>query len=310
MARARARAPGFHPSRARGQSFLRDERYIERIVQAIAPAPGETLIEVGAGQGQLTLPLARAGARVVAIESDRWLAEELRAALTSTSGIELLEADALRIDFHDLAQKHGPGKLRVVGNLPYSVAAPILLRLLTARERFRELILMFQSEVAERLTASPGTKAYGYLTVVAQRAARVNVLLRIPPDAFKPRPRVVSALVRFEIKDVDSRDAGVDERLFRMLVRGLLAHRRKTIGNNIKHLEPAGLSRAATLEALATMGIDPARRAETLKVEEFAELSRICAERRERRASPGAAVRSEPVERRTAARAKSEGGTE
>jgi 16S rRNA (adenine1518-N6/adenine1519-N6)-dimethyltransferase len=234
------------------------------------------MIEIGAGQGQLTLPLARAGGRVVAIESDRRLAEELRGALSSVEGVELLAADALRVDFRDLVHSHAPGKLRVVGNLPYSVAAPILLRLLAARESFRELVLMFQSEVAERLTAKPGTKAYGFLTVVAQRAAKVSVLFRIPPDAFLPRPRVVSALLRFEIRDIEPAKA-VDEKLFRCLVRGLLAHRRKTIGNNIKHLEPSGLSREATLSALETMGIDPARRAETLGVEEFAELSRICA---------------------------------
>ena len=267
----------FHPTRAKGQCFLRDERYVERIVQAVATRPGETLIEIGAGQGQLTLPLARAGARVVAIESDRRLAEELRRSLPSDCALELLEDDALRLDFRSLVQKQGPGKIRVVGNLPYSVAAPILLRLLNARECFSELILMFQSEVAERLTAKPGTKEYGFLTVVAQRAARIQVLFRIPPDAFRPRPRVVSALLRFEMREVDARDAGVDEKLFRGLVRGLLAHRRKTIGNNIKHLEPSGLSREATLGALETMGIDPARRAETLGVEEFTELSRICA---------------------------------
>jgi 16S rRNA (adenine1518-N6/adenine1519-N6)-dimethyltransferase len=272
-----SRGEGFHPSRSRGQCFLKDERYVERIVQAIDPKPGETLLEIGAGQGQLTLPLARAGARVVAIESDRRLAEELRGTLSSVTGVELLVADALRVDFRDLVHSHGPGKLRVVGNLPYSVAAPILLRLLAVRENWREMVLMFQNEVAERLTAKPGTKAYGFLTIVAQRAARVSVLFRIPPDAFRPRPRVVSALLRFEMREVDTRDAVVDEKLFRGLVRGLLAHRRKTIGNNIKHLEPSGLSREATLDALETMGIDPARRAETLGVEEFAELSRICA---------------------------------
>jgi 16S rRNA (adenine1518-N6/adenine1519-N6)-dimethyltransferase len=267
----------FHPTRAKGQCFLRDERYVERIVEAVAPRSGETLIEIGAGQGQLTLPLARAGARVIAIESDRRLAEELRRSLPLDGASEILEDDALRLDFRSLVQKHAPGKIRVVGNLPYSVAAPILLRLLSARECFSELILMFQSEVAERLTAKPGTKEYGFLTVVAQRAARIQVLFRIPPDAFRPRPRVVSAVLRFEMREVDARDARVDEKLFRGLVRGLLAHRRKTIGNNIKHLEPSGLSREATLGALETMGIDPARRAETLGVEEFTELSRICA---------------------------------
>jgi 16S rRNA (adenine1518-N6/adenine1519-N6)-dimethyltransferase len=280
MSRMPARTDAFRPSRSKGQCFLRDERYVERIIQAIAPAPGETLIEIGAGQGQLTLPLARAGARVVAIESDRRLAEALRKKLGSQPEVELVESDALKLDFRELAHAHGPGKLRVVGNLPYSVAAPILLRLLAARECFSELVLMFQSEVAERLTARPGTKAYGFLTVVAQRAAGVKVLFRIPPDAFRPRPRVVSALLRFEMLDVDARDAAVDEKLFRSLVRGLLAHRRKTIGNNIKHLEAMGVSRETTLGALQTLGIDPTRRAETMGIQEFSEFSRLCASRR------------------------------
>ncbi len=274
-----ARAEGFRPSRSKGQCFLRDERYVDRILEAIAPLPGETILEIGAGQGQLTLPLARARARVVAIESDRKLAEALRRTLASVPSVELVQADALKLDFRELARAHGTGKLLVVGNLPYSVAAPILLRLLAARECFRELVLMFQSEVAERLTAKPGTKAYGFLTVVAQRAARVSVLFRIPPHAFRPRPRVVSALLRFEMLDVDARDAAVDEKLFRSLVRGLLAHRRKTIGNNIKHLESTGISRENTLDALQALGIDPARRAETLGIKEFSELSRLCASR-------------------------------
>jgi 16S rRNA (adenine1518-N6/adenine1519-N6)-dimethyltransferase len=262
--------------RSRGQCFLRDERYVERIVEAVAPLPGETLLEIGGGSGQLTVPLARAGARVVTLESDRRLASRLRRAAAELSDrIEVLEEDALRVDFGELLRSRKLDRVRVCGNLPYSVAAPILLRLLASASLFRELTLMFQNEVAERLTAVPSTKAYGFLTVVAKRSADVRVLFRIPPDAFRPRPRVVSALLRFELRADSAPEVGNDE-LFRSLVRGLLAHRRKTIGNNVRRLGPSAPSREVMEEALAELGIDPSRRAETLGVEEFAALSRIC----------------------------------
>jgi 16S rRNA (adenine1518-N6/adenine1519-N6)-dimethyltransferase len=250
---------------------------VDRIVEAIAPRPGETLLEIGGGAGQLTLPLARAGARVLVIESDPRLAEELRSASRElTDRIEIVEKDALKVDFRGLLRARGLDQVRVCGNLPYSVAAPILLRLLASAELFTELTLMFQSEVAERLVAAPATKAYGFLTVVAQRAAAIRVLFRIPPDAFRPRPRVVSALLRFELRAASSPDVG-DEKLFRSLVRGLLTHRRKTISNNVRRLPPSAPSGSTIGQALDRLGIDPGRRAETLQVEEFAALSRICA---------------------------------
>jgi 16S rRNA (adenine1518-N6/adenine1519-N6)-dimethyltransferase len=251
-------------------------------VEAIAPKPDETLLEIGAGAGQLTIPLARAGARVIALESDARLAAELRRSVAAdglSDRVEIVEKDALRVDFPALLEGRDAGRMRACGNLPYSVASPILLRLLASSECFRELVLMFQSEVAERITAKPGTKAYGFLSVVSQRIARVGVLFRIPPDAFWPRPRVVSALLRFELGANGAPDVG-DERIFRSLVRGLLAHRRKTISNNVKRLGPSRVSRESIDSALKDMGIDPTRRAETLEVAEFAELSRICSSRR------------------------------
>jgi len=269
----------FRPTRSKGQCFLQDERYIHRIVEAVAPSPEEPILEIGGGAGQLTLPLARAGARVLTVESDPRLAARLRSSLTGelADRIEIIEEDALALDFEELVESRSLQRIRVCGNLPYSVAAPILLHLLVGgASHFSELALMFQSEVAERLIATPGTKAYGFLTVIAQQAARVRVLFRIPPQAFRPRPRVVSSLLRFQVRDGEAPDVG-DESLFRALVRGLLTHRRKTIANNIKRLETNRLSPAAISGALETLGIDPGRRAETLRVDEFAALSRICA---------------------------------
>lgn len=252
---------------------------IERIALAIDPKPDECLLEIGAGTGQLTLPLIRLGARITAIEAERLLMAELRRAVPreSKQRVELIVQDALQVDFRAFhCPSEPPGlKARVCGNLPYSVAAPILLRLLSARAGFVDFTLMFQDEVAERLAAKPGTKAYGFLTVIAQQAADVQILFRISPQAFKPRPRVVSALVHFKIRS-DAPDVG-DEGVFRWLVKSLLAHRRKTIANNIKRLQTATLSPEVLRRGLEHLSLDPARRAETLTVDEFAALSRFCA---------------------------------
>jgi 16S rRNA (adenine1518-N6/adenine1519-N6)-dimethyltransferase len=257
-----------------GQCFLQDPRFIARIVESLAPTPGETLLEIGAGEGQLTFPMMKAGARVLAIEADPRLARRL--SRKTGDALELIEADATKVDFDQLLQERGLERVRGYGNLPYSVAAPILLRLLSYPTRFDSLTLMFQKEVAERLIARPSTKDYSVLSVIAQQAARPQILFRLPPDAFRPRPRVVSSLVRLDLRHAESPEFG-NEATFRSVVKGLLAHRRKTIGNNIKYLAPSFLTRDVLAHSLATLAIDPTRRAETLSVEEFAEISRICA---------------------------------
>lgn len=275
----RATSGGFRPSRSKGQCFLRDTQVIGRIVDAIAPEPGETILEIGAGSGQLTLPLIRAGAHLLSLEADHRLAAALRETVPPElqRELELVEEDALQVDITALLTARGLGPVRACGNLPYSVAAPILLRLLGVSSLFREFTFMFQDEVATRLTASPGTKAFGVLSVLAQQRAFVHTLFRIPPQAFRPRPRVVSALVRFDLYGDDARPDVGDDATFRAIVKGLLAHRRKTIANNVKHLKIPNLSPSAVQNALSELGIDPSRRAETLSVEEFAELSRVCA---------------------------------
>ena len=265
----------FRPSRSKGQCFLNDLRFVTRIVETLAPAKGETLLEIGAGDGQLTLPMVSAGARVLAIETDPRLARRL--SRHQGDRLEVIEADALKVDFEQLFKDRGlDERIRGYGNLPYSVASPILLKLLTHAHRFDSLTLMFQKEVAERLVAQPSTKDYSFLSVVTQQAAHTRILFKIPPAAFRPRPRVMSAVVRLDLRHGESPDYG-DERTFRALVKALTAHRRKTIANNIKHLGPSLLSRDVITDSVNELAIEPTRRAETLLVEEFAEISRICA---------------------------------
>lgn len=264
----------FRPSRSKGQCFLNDLRVVTRIVETLAPAKGETLLEIGAGEGQLTLPMVSAGAHILAIETDPRLARRL--SRHEGDRLEVIESDALKVDFEKLFVDRGLERIRGYGNLPYSVASPILLKLLSHADRFDSLTLMFQKEVAERLVALPSTKDYSFISVIAQQAAHTRILFKVPATAFRPRPRVMSAVVHLDLRHDESPDFG-NEPTFRALVKALTAHRRKTIANNIKHLGPSRLSREVISSAVANLDIDPARRAETLLVEEFAAISRICA---------------------------------
>jgi 16S rRNA (adenine1518-N6/adenine1519-N6)-dimethyltransferase len=252
-----------------------------RIVEAVAPRSTDDILEIGAGAGEMTFPLIEAGAgRVVAIESDAILFGRLDRAIRSrsTERVEAIHQDFLQLDLPAVLPERGMNQIRVVGNLPYSVAAPILLKLLTHREHLVDLTLLFQLEVAERLTARPRTKPYGSLTVVAQQAARVEILFTISPQAFRPRPKVHSALVRLEPRGREEPPV-VDDRTFRALVKALFAHRRKNISNNLKHLTSPLLDVVSIRVGLEKLHIDPARRAESLSVEEFAELSHFCTSR-------------------------------
>ena len=250
----------------------------------MAPRAEDDFLEIGAGAGQLTVPLAARGPRsVLAVEVDPILAERLGRALAgaepSAEVVTVLHADFLALDVAEVLKARDLGRMRVVGNLPYSVASPILLRLLAHRSRIQDMTLLFQREVAQRLRARPGTKAYGALTVLAQQATRIRSLFRISPEAFWPRPKVASELLRFEPRGADELPVGGD-RLFRALVKGLFSHRRKNISNNLKYLKSTDVSREELEEGLRALDIDPAWRAETLTVQQFAALSHFCASRR------------------------------
>ncbi len=258
---------------------------MERIVEAIDPRPDQMFLEIGAGAGELTIPLAsRSTAQVLAIETDRMLFQKLSLTLQertlqkcgTSRKVELIHCDFLRLDLQKSLSERGIARVRVVGNLPFSVASPILLKLLAHRERLVDLTLMFQLEVARCLTAVPATKAYGFLTVVAQQAAKAELLFTIPPQAFNPRPKVHAAMVSFVPLGKDESPVG-DYDVFRAVVRGLLTHRRKNISNNIKDLSTRLVGASSIRSGLAEMGIDTSRRAETLSVEEFAALSHFCA---------------------------------
>jgi 16S rRNA (adenine1518-N6/adenine1519-N6)-dimethyltransferase len=252
--------------RALGQHFLRDAGIARAIVDLIAPTATDLVVEIGPGEGALTGELARRGGRVIALEVDGALAAGLRPRFP---GVEVVEADARGWDYGTLVAPPG-GRVLVAGNLPYSVGKPILMALVAARTAIDGMALMLQREVAERVAAPPGSRVYGSLSVT-QLYADVVVAMRVPPGAFRPPPKVESAVLTLWPLPAPRVNVG-DEQGFHTLVRAAFAQRRKTLANALA----AGLGRPAEAlrPAIESAGIDPSRRAETLTIAEFAELAR------------------------------------
>jgi 16S rRNA (adenine1518-N6/adenine1519-N6)-dimethyltransferase len=253
-----------------GQHFL-EPAWIQKVVAAFEPRAGDVVLEIGPGRGQLTIPLAARVARVVAVEIDRDLAAALAA--RAPANVTIVNADILSADVASLLPPPGEdGRLRVAGNLPYNISSPILFALIEARRsepRLLDATVMLQQEVADRLAAPPGTRDYGVLTVSVARFARVVPLLKLPPGAFRPPPKVSSALVRLEF--IDPAHAGLAPPWFDDMVRALFAQRRKTLSNGLRAFARSrGLD---ATDALERAGIDGRRRPETLTVEELLALA-------------------------------------
>ena len=287
--RSEATVPGdndavtFFPTRARGQNFLHDRSVAERFVAA-ALGPGEpgNIVEIGSGKGALTFPLLAAGARVLAIEVDPRLAgrvEEYAKERGVAENLRVVTGDALQLDLGAAIADFGAAPpLPMCGNLPFSVASPLLLRLIEghaapgAPPLFDTLTLTLQKEVGDRVVARCGGRDYSALSVVVQQALRAEVVFRIHPGAFRPRPRVVSSVIRL-VPRLDPPPVGRESH-FRLLVRGLFTHRRKTLRNGVARLRDQELA-GRVQGALETLGIDAGLRPEQLAVSDFAELSRL-----------------------------------
>jgi 16S rRNA (adenine1518-N6/adenine1519-N6)-dimethyltransferase len=237
------------PRKRFGQHFLHDPFVLSRIVQAIAPQTGDTLVEIGPGEGALTRPLLERLPKLVAIEIDRDLAAAL-AAEFPPERLEVIVADALEFDFASL-----PEGLRVVGNLPYNVSTPLLFHLAGFATRVRDMHFMLQLEVVDRMAASHSTPEYGRLSVMLQRRFCIERLFKVPPGAFRPPPKVESAVVRLTPLPAD-RIAPVDEKLFASVVTRAFGGRRKTLKNALGSLIDAG--------GLERLGIDPGLRPENV----------------------------------------------
>lgn len=256
-----------HRARKRfGQNFLNDPGVISRIVRSIAPSPEDRLVEIGPGQGALTLPLLEQCPSLTVIELDRDLVARLELLKADFPDLEIHQGDALKFDFARLTSE--PDSLRVVGNLPYNISTPLIFHLLDYANLIHDMHFMLQKEVVERLAASPGNKDYGRLSVMVQYFCQADPLFTVPPECFRPRPKVDSAIVRLTPYPEPPHRAK-DFATFKRLVSTCFQYRRKTLRNSLRKLLPA--------EAIEDLKMDVTIRPDHLSVEDFVALANIVA---------------------------------
>lgn len=253
------------PRKRFGQHFLVRPEIAGRIVDLAQLRAGETVLEIGPGQAALTDELHGRGVRLILVEVDRDLAAQLRLRYAGADDVRIIEADVLKVDLAALLAGELP--LAVVANLPYNISTPILMRLVERPETYRRLVLMLQREVAERLCAAPGGREYGALSVAVQLVAAARIALQVPRTAFRPQPKVDSAVVIIE-PFADAPLTASERAAVRRVTRGLFNQRRKQLGNLVRHLTPDAAG------VLAGLGIDPRRRPETLEPQDFVRLTR------------------------------------
>ncbi|NIO08884.1 MAG: ribosomal RNA small subunit methyltransferase A [Deltaproteobacteria bacterium] len=260
---------GIRPKKRLGQNFLIDEKIIGAIVRLADIAEGDEVLEIGPGMGFLTRALLAEARRVWAVEVDSLLVEWMRnSSLGSNSSLQLIHGDVLKIRFVDFLPEH---KIKLVGNLPYHISTPVLFHILEQRQHFSHLVLMVQREVAERLSARPGTKSYGTLSIWCQVYGEIVGQLRVSPGAFFPQPKVHSTVLKIQLRPVPLVPES-DVSSLRDVVRASFGQRRKTLSNALANLLKRERGEVDAL--LKLEGIDPRRRGETLDVEEMIRLAR------------------------------------
>lgn len=258
-------APGFSgPAKKQlGQHFLADRSCIDKIVLAVSPKDDDRLVEIGPGQGAITLPLLRRHPRLTVIEFDRDLVVPLAAAAAPLGEMTIIHRDVLQVDFTELA---AGSPIRLVGNLPYNISSPILFHALDHAAVITDMHFMLQKEVVDRMAADPGSKVYGRLSVMLQAFCKVTSLFVVPPGAFRPPPKVDSAVVRLVPRDPAT--VGIlDRRRFAEVVRAAFGQRRKTLRNALQNV--------CTPEQFEAAGVRSDARAEQLDVAQFIALANV-----------------------------------
>ena len=249
-----------HPRKRFGQHFLHDKNIIDRIINVINPSPDQTIVEIGPGQGALTLPLLKRTGELHVVEIDRDLAQEITTLGKTHGTVHMHCVDALEFDLKNISDK----PIKVVGNLPYNISTPLIFHLLGQMDGISEMIFMLQEEVVDRLIAGPGSKTYGRLSVMVQSQCMVEKLFRVGHGAFKPPPKVGSAVVRLTphhqaIAEIKNHAA------FTLIVRECFNQRRKVLRNALRNL--------LTSEQIQSLDIDPGLRPERLTINQFAALA-------------------------------------
>ena len=255
-----------------GQHFLKHPAAAERIVAATRIKPGDTVLEIGAGLGALTIPAARKAALVYAVETDRRITGLLKTEILAAEidNVRIIEKDILDLDIAHLASETGQ-RLVVIGNLPYHISSQVLVRLIMSRQWIDRAVLMFQKELAERLMASPGTRTYGRITVMLAYCARIGRLANFSAESFFPRPKVDSTVLEIQFRQT-LETVPHDEFFLHRVIKAAFSQRRKTLKNALSG-SFLDLSPEAAIKALEAADIDPIRRAETLSPNDFIRLS-------------------------------------
>ncbi|HJS22884.1 MAG TPA: 16S rRNA (adenine(1518)-N(6)/adenine(1519)-N(6))-dimethyltransferase RsmA [Pyrinomonadaceae bacterium] len=262
-----------YPSKRLGQHFLRDQRTIQRIIEALAPTANETIIEIGPGTGALTSELVKRAGRVVAVEFDIKLAPLLSERFADFANFKLVMADALTTNF--CAEILPARSARLVANLPYNISTAILQKLISQRECLDEMVLMLQREVVERVLAPPGTSDRGFISVLVEAYCETEKLFDVAPGAFRPPPKVWSSVMRLKFRP-QIKPKSTDETLLWEVVSAGFAQKRKTILNNLRHasgrLQEVIKRNGGASIVLCKANVDLQRRAETLTLEEWGKI--------------------------------------
>ncbi|NIR49989.1 ribosomal RNA small subunit methyltransferase A [candidate division KSB1 bacterium] len=255
----------FRPKKSLGQNFLVDENIARKIIQALAPNPKDVVLEIGPGFGVLTKYLLPKVAKVIAVEIDTKLAEQLETEFPEFENFHLIQADFLKIHLDEWVETH-TGRFRILGNIPYHITSPVIFKVLELRERIFDMTLMIQKEVAQRIVASPGTKDYGILSVVSQLYSEPDILFNVSRNVFRPKPEVASSVVRwlfskkaFQIENEDVLDE---------LIHGAFQQRRKMLRKSLKSIPEFA-------KKLNDVDFELEKRPEQLSPEEFVSLSNL-----------------------------------
>ncbi len=262
----------FFLSKSLGQNFLLDKNIIDKIVESSLIGENDLVIEIGPGIGVLTRELSKQAKKVLAIEIDKNLIPILNETLEDLDNVDIINEDVLKVDINELIKKQGKfEKIRVVGNLPYYITTPIIMKFFEESAKVDSITVMMQKEVADRIKSKPGTRAYGAISVAVQYYCDVEYLFTVSNQVFYPQPKVDSAVLRLDLKG-EKPFYDIDEKKFWSCVKKAFSQRRKTLANSLIGIE--GLDKEEVKELLKRANIDEMRRAETLSIEEFGEITR------------------------------------
>ncbi len=268
---------GFRRSKGLGQNFLSDKNIIDLIIEGSDIGPQDLIIEIGPGMGALTMAAAEKAEKVIAVEIDRRLIPVLNDTLSGCGNVDIINADIMKLDLTELIDANRTeGRVRVIGNLPYYITTPIIMKLLEERVPADSMTVMLQKEVADRIKASPASRTYGALTLTVEFYCTVSHIADAPKEVFVPRPKVDSTVIRLDIRDKRPVEL-TDEKIFFETIRSGFGQRRKMLLNSLTGVR--GMPKERIAEVLSSAGIDGSRRAETLSLTEFAAVANEIADR-------------------------------